>query len=1224
MAAGTNMIYFKGLFSKHFKSEKRRASGNIELLRQSPLLDPVWYRQTYADLRDSPIDVARHYLEHGAAEGRNPSALFDTKFYLEQNPDVTAAGMNPLIHYILHGAEEGRDPHPLFLAAWYKTQTPDVADNPLLHYITKGRHAGLDPHPLFMSAFYLTEFPDLQKTHIEPLTHYLTSGAISGLNPCPLFDSKWYLETYSDVAAQHMNPLLHYRLTGAADGRNPSAHFSTVKYLKLNPDLSAFGPLTPLGHYLRYGAVEGRKFEGVISPHARSNGSTSSPTPSLIETLSSAEPPNTYKDWCRLNDPGEGIRMAQRRQAAMLRWKPVISLIVPVYRIPVNIIQPMIDSIKTQTYPHWQICLALAWLEDKELTRYLKDEASKDPRIKLRILNQNAGISGNSNAAFELVDGEYIGLLDHDDTLPANALFEMASALNDDSEIDFLYSDKDTMDESGRTRFNPLFKPTWSPELMLSINYLTHFNVMRTSRVREIGGWDPTTDGAQDWDLFLRFIDKHTKVHAVRRPLYHWRIIATSVASGLEAKPWAAEAQLRAVTSYLDRSGWQGASATFAATNMIRVKWNADYRPSILILTVGEKSAPEGEGWAAAQTAQLESNDQISVEYLSIDIHSFGETVNLVVAQSDAAIVIFLDAMCQPNSGWLNELVGPLQSDALAAVGGGLDDTQGKQIEGNWVFFEGRPNSLFREQDQRYWGIFTGPWCCRNQLAVSGGLLAVRRSAWDAVGGFSRNPAWQRYDLDLGIRISAQDHGRIMFNSFARATSSVRSVFNRDASLVSKPSPLFAKLFPDGDPFFHPALTLSDSGLPALRRFPPVHHFDFFEEAKYCASRYDAPLSLFHLESLHVTINEPVRRVAWFIPNFEVAFYGGIHTILRAAEHMRDKHNVHPVFVALGATDTEMLRATIARAFPKLAAECDIIAIQTVEIPSDLVDADAAVATLWVTAYAVLRLKSSVRRFYFVQDYEPLFYPAGTTYSLAEATYKFGFHGICNTQPLQKLYEEHGGKADHFLPAVDTDVFYDQGRVARSRDEPFLLFNYARPGHPRNCFETVAEGLIELKRRMKNRLRIITAGAEWDPKDHGLSGVVEHLGLLSYRQTGQLYRSVDAGIVAMATCHPSYLPFELMACGALVATNRNRHTEWLLKDQENCVLFELTRSAIADKVQSALEDSSRLEKITAQAKRTIAERHSDWDQTCETISNSILGKSNAGFKTNPARQVAAK
>ena len=143
---------------------------------------------------------------------------------------------------------------------------------------------------------------------------------------------------------------------------------------------------------------------------------------------------------------------------------------------------------------------------------------------------------------------------------------------------------------------------------------------------------------------------------------------------------------------------------------------------------------------------------------------------------------------------------------------------------------------------------------------------------------------------------------------------------------------------------------------------------------------------------------------------------------------------------------------------------------------------------------------------------------------------------------------------------------------------------------------------------MKSKVKIITAGADWDPKDYNLDRIVEHIGLLPYRQTGDLYRSVDAGIVAMATSHPSYLPFELMACGALVATNYNRHTQWLLKDQENCVLFNLTRSSIADTLEKALENSAHMEELTKAGLRTVAADHSDWNDACETIATAIMGE----------------
>src|SRR5580658_6497414 len=137
-----------GRYSLRNAKAARRLAEEVEILHKSPLLDPVWYRRTYPDLRDTPIDAARHYLEYGAREGRNPHPLFDSNFYLKQNPDVAASGMNPLLHYILSGAKQRRDPNPHFDTEYYLSQIliPQGAElNPLAHYLRAGKSAGLRP-----------------------------------------------------------------------------------------------------------------------------------------------------------------------------------------------------------------------------------------------------------------------------------------------------------------------------------------------------------------------------------------------------------------------------------------------------------------------------------------------------------------------------------------------------------------------------------------------------------------------------------------------------------------------------------------------------------------------------------------------------------------------------------------------------------------------------------------------------------------------------------------------------------------------------------------------------------------------------------------------------------------------------------------------------------------------------------------------------------------------
>jgi cellulose synthase/poly-beta-1,6-N-acetylglucosamine synthase-like glycosyltransferase/glycosyltransferase involved in cell wall biosynthesis len=1177
------------------------SAGVAEGADPNPIFNTNWYLARHPDIAATGVHPLVHFLQNGV-NASDPGPLFDSDWYMERNPDVAAAGINPLIHYLQTGAAEGRDPHPLFDSAWYIQRVPESAANPLAHYLWQGRARKIAPHRLFDIAFYLSANPDVAELDREPVDHYLEQGAAQGRNPNPLFDSAWYMAAYPELADIGINPLVQYVLTGASEGRDPSPHFNTAWYWSNNRDIVPSG-LNPLAHFLRYGSVEGRK---PIKPATRSSQLPMVSTPAAAR--------EDYADWCSRHDAGVGLLALQQRQSRALAWRPCISLIVPVYKIELRFMQALIESIQLQSYSHWEICIALGWLEDIELAAYLQAAAAADSRIRLVVLAENLGISGNSNAALELAGGEYVGLLDHDDTLAPDALFEVACLLNEQPATDFIYTDKDTMDANGARRFNPLFKPAWSPELMLSINYLTHFNVLRTSRVREIGGWDAGTDGAQDWDLFLRFIGGAQVVRHIARPLYHWRILPTSVASGLGAKPWAAAAQLRTLDRYLRNNGWPGAAPRFVDENVIRVEWAVDYRPRLLIIVVAASNSSASPGDAAAAAAKDEYGAGVTIRRVQAGAGLVREVAEHV-ACVDAEILVFLDAHCTPQTGWLGELIGPLQNTALAAVGGRLQDATGLLREGAFVFTDGMPSALFAGVPDHAFGIFGAPCNYRNCLAVSGSLMAVRRTAWDLACGFSENPAWGRVDIDLGVRISALGTGRIMLNTYARAAAAHPSIFERHGVEAADSASFFADRFSGGDPFFHPSLHLVLAGEPALRPGPPAvpHQHDYAAEARHCAAQYDAPAASFAKAGDTFPVpSATIRRMAWFVPGFNVPFYGGVHTILRTAEYLRCHRAVQPIFVVLGAPDAGVMRATIARAFPELAEHCEIVVVNDVRIAPDLVVADAAVATLWTTAYAVRLLQTVHSRFYFMQDYEPLFYPAGTTAALVQATYRFGFHAICNTISMRLRYEAHGGHADHFVPAVAAETFHARGRQARQANHPFLIFSYARPGHPRNCFEVVTAGLAELKRRMGRSVQILSAGADWDPRAYGLGGVIENLGLLSYNDTGKLYRAIDLGVVAMATPHPSYLPLEMMACGALVATNHNPDTAWLLRDGENCVLFDLTQSAIADTVERIFADPVRFAEITANACRTIASNHNDWDRVGESIANAMLGHLNTG------------
>jgi cytochrome P450 len=232
-----------------------------KLITDSGLFDRDFYLAQCPELAASGVDPIDHYLQYGAAEGRDPNPLFDTDWYLRQYPDVRATSKNPFLHYLTHGSAEGRDPSPLFDANWYLAQHSDVLEsgtNPLAHYLQRGGPEKLIADSgLFDRDFYVARCPELTASGANPIRHYLQHGATEGRDPNPLFDSDWYLRKYPDVQVTGKNPLLHYLVHGSAEGRDPSPLFDTDWYLEQYPQVRESGT-NPLVHYLQRGALEGK------------------------------------------------------------------------------------------------------------------------------------------------------------------------------------------------------------------------------------------------------------------------------------------------------------------------------------------------------------------------------------------------------------------------------------------------------------------------------------------------------------------------------------------------------------------------------------------------------------------------------------------------------------------------------------------------------------------------------------------------------------------------------------------------------------------------------------------------------------------------------------------------------------------------------------------------------------------------------------------------------
>ena len=253
-----------------------------------------------------------------------------------------------------------------------------------------------------------------------------------------------------------------------------------------------------------------------------------------------------YMIWLENNKLTEEMLEEQRK--TKFKHEPTISVVVPMYNTEKVFFKELIESLKNQTYSKWELCLA----DGSEVPNELLKDYIDDDRIKYSFLNSNLGISENTNKAIEMATGDFIGFLDHDDLLSQDALYEVVNAINEEKNVDFIYTDEDKIDEN-KERFEPYFKPDFSPETLECNNYITHFVVVKKALLKEVGMLNSKFNGAQDFDFVLRATEKAENIVHIPKVLYHWRVHRGSTANVADAKPYAFEAGIKVVEEHLKR-----------------------------------------------------------------------------------------------------------------------------------------------------------------------------------------------------------------------------------------------------------------------------------------------------------------------------------------------------------------------------------------------------------------------------------------------------------------------------------------------------------------------------------------------------------------------------------------------------------------------------------------------------------------------------------------------
>ncbi|MCD7981970.1 MAG: glycosyltransferase [Clostridiales bacterium] len=498
--------------------------------------------------------------------------------------------------------------------------------------------------------------------------------------------------------------------------------------------------------------------------------------------LQTDEEENTYQKW---------IETLERQDSCQEEpeYQPKISVLVPVYNVLDKHLIPCIESVLNQTYQNWELCMAddcSTWENvRKTLRRYEKND-----KVKVVYRNENGHISRSTNSALEMATGEYIAFLDCDDVLAPNALYEVARVLNEDPELDFIYSDEDKIDDDGKSRFMPHFKSDWAPDTLMEFMYTCHLGVYRRRIAEEIGGLRVGFEGAQDYDFVLRFTEKTDKIAHISKILYHWRVREESTAGTPEAKPYILEAAKRTQEEALARRNLRGEVELVRESWQYRVNYLPEVWPKVSVVI------PSKDNYEVLKTCLdsfHELTDYPDYEIILVDNGSdeenrkkyqdisnaygmqyiyhreafnFSHMCNLGGKAASGELLLFLnDDIEIIDSKWLKRMAGQAALPHVGAVGAKLLYPDGDTIQHAGVInLECGPSHAFTGFSDKQSYSFGRNRMDYNYLAVTAACLLVGKEKFERVSGFNEELAVAYNDIEFCFHLAAEGYYNVVRN----------------------------------------------------------------------------------------------------------------------------------------------------------------------------------------------------------------------------------------------------------------------------------------------------------------------------------------------------------------------------------------------------------------------------------------------------------------------------
>ena len=532
-----------------------------------------------------------------------------------------------------------------------------------------------------------------------------------------------------------------------------------------------------------------------------------------------------------------------RGEMKQFKYKPLISILLPVFNPPLAFLKSALNSVFSQYYGTWELCV----VDDgsKEEVRSFLKNYLKDPRVKLCFHSGNKGVCEALNTALSMASGEFVALLDHDDELSPDALFHVVKALNEKEDLDMIYSDEDKI-INGRYVL-PHFKPGWSPEYILGMMYTCHLSVYRASLVRDIGGFRKGFEGAQDHDLVLRIGEATSRIQRIPKVLYHWRVHEGSAGCGnFSAKEYAYVNARRAVEETIKRRGDLARIEELNVPGRFLVHYipRKNHMVSIVIPTKDGGFRLErclnsltrsnygdfevvvvDNGSKDERTYKIYRRwkDRLTLRIFQLNIDfNFSKLVNCGVANSRGDFIVLLNddtELISPDN-WIQEMLGYAEREEIGCVGALLlypDNTI--QHGGIFLGVSGDPNTppvarnAFKDFPVSYPGYYDRLKVVSNFSAVTAACMMVKRRLWEEVDGFDESLRVSFNDVDFCLKLLDRGYRHVLlphvkfyhYESESRGyvkTKESKELLLREAELVRK---RWLKYI-ENDHFFNPNL----------------------------------------------------------------------------------------------------------------------------------------------------------------------------------------------------------------------------------------------------------------------------------------------------------------------------------------------------------------------------------------------------------------------------------